>query len=278
MNTYDRTDVAVLSCALLLAAGLVTWAAILNNTRDAKSMGQEPAPVVHVVEQTTTSTTTTSTIMPTTSMKMAPTTVIHATTTTTTGVPAKPVVSQGSNHSCAVVKGSVWCWGHNERGQLGGFTANTTAASVKVEGLPARVDEVQAGDANTCALADKRVWCWGWRTAGTSQNPDDALYPLEVPLRNVTHLAVGLGQMCAATSEGGVARIYCWGDGWSHVGTGGYDGAHYTNTPVLVGEYAHVHDLEAGYRTARAHVGFLTGGCAWLNWGQGYGYGQTVIQ
>ena len=46
-------------------------------------------------------------------------------------------VAPGARHACALKKdGTVWCWGKNDRGQLGDGTKNDSAYPVKVAGLP----------------------------------------------------------------------------------------------------------------------------------------------
>jgi alpha-tubulin suppressor-like RCC1 family protein len=213
---------------------------------------------------------------------------VTATTTTTTTTTAPPTtapqvkVARGISHSCSWTQlGGVWCWGSNHQGELGhlGYGSNTP---VKVEGLPRNIRKVVAADHTTCAAGDEdgaRVaYCWGYRLGGGADaDPVSAWGPNQVRLPNVTDVALGTsGQVCVVSTSGDASSIYCWGDGWSHVGTGGFDGGHFTSKPVLVGTYRHVHELEVGYRTARAHVGFDDGGCGWIAWGEGYGYGVVA--
>jgi alpha-tubulin suppressor-like RCC1 family protein len=47
----------------------------------------------------------------------------------TAGVTA---IAAGGDHSCAIAKGAVWCWGRNEAGQLGTDTTDQDAHPVRV--------------------------------------------------------------------------------------------------------------------------------------------------
>lgn len=70
---------------------------------------------------------------------------------------------------CAVVaRGSVYCWGKNERGQVGDGTRTFAQVPVKVAGLPAPAVSVRALGESACALLeDGSIHCWGDDTAGT---------------------------------------------------------------------------------------------------------------
>lgn len=63
-------------------------------------------------------------------------------------------------HTCALLEnGEVWCWGANDRGQLGDGTTDDRMA-------PARVpldwaSSISAGGAHTCAIAGTSIHCWG---------------------------------------------------------------------------------------------------------------------
>jgi alpha-tubulin suppressor-like RCC1 family protein len=65
-------------------------------------------------------------------------------------------------HACALsTAGDVWCFGHNDRGQLGDGTTTSRVDPVRVA-LPAHAVQVTVGATHSCArLADGRVWCWG---------------------------------------------------------------------------------------------------------------------
>lgn len=85
--------------------------------------------------------------------------------------------SIGANHlhTCAVVKGDVWCWGDNFLGQLGtgtgGGRIEPMSAPVKVKASFKAV-KVGTGRDSTCALDDQgKVWCWGANNNGQLGQP-----------------------------------------------------------------------------------------------------------
>src|SRR5690606_537516 len=78
-------------------------------------------------------------------------------------------------HTCALVYGSVKCWGHNEYGQLGlGHTENIGDEPGEMASLPfidfgtrESVVQISAGGYHTCALFESgRVKCWGYAHEG----------------------------------------------------------------------------------------------------------------
>ena len=71
-------------------------------------------------------------------------------------------IATGGAHSCArLTDGTMWCWGANDRGQLGNGTFSFSSPPVKVNKLK-NVTAIAAGGAHSCALlADETVWCWG---------------------------------------------------------------------------------------------------------------------
>lgn len=135
--------------------------------------------------------------------------------------------------TCAVREdGSVWCWGENERGQLG-REVDSFGGPERVAGIPA-MRSVSVGTTHVCAVTDDdRVWCWGGNATGQS-SPDDfalpecgtdleaclaqlfdqSVGPTEIALGEpVLEVAAGMLHTCARTAAG---RVYCWGS--NHAG------------------------------------------------------------
>ncbi len=118
-------------------------------------------------------------------------------------------------HTCAVlVDATVWCWGYNDRGQLGDGSAFDRARPVAVLGLPP-ARSVAAGFGFTCAAtASGDAWCWGRNDHGQLGDggpPDDRWTPAPVPgLAAVTRVAAG-GTDGAACAIAGAGEVFCWG-------------------------------------------------------------------
>ncbi len=79
-------------------------------------------------------------------------------------------LAAGNLHQCAILRGEVWCWGENARGQLGDGTLSSIIDRIAV---PVRAKtsfvatQVGVGRDSTCALDDHgHVWCWGGDTNG----------------------------------------------------------------------------------------------------------------
>ncbi len=73
-----------------------------------------------------------------------------------------------ANHACAIGgDGMLWCWGSNDKGQLGdGGSGGAQGNPTQVE-LPGPVEAVVCGKAHTCALLEGGdVWCWGDNAQG----------------------------------------------------------------------------------------------------------------
>ena len=132
-------------------------------------------------------------------------------------------IATGGAHSCArLTDGTMWCWGANDRGQLGNGTFSFSSPPVKVNKLK-NVTAIAAGGAHSCALlADETVWCWGANSTG-QLGPDATsdgctflgdIVPCSVnpvPVRslsNVTALAAGINYTCARLTD---TTVKCWG-------------------------------------------------------------------
>ncbi len=83
--------------------------------------------------------------------------------------PAATEVCAGDRHSCArTTDGRIYCWGHNERGQLGDGTVISSTMPVEVGTGWLHVD---CGGEHTCAIAtDESLWCWGRNEEGQLGN------------------------------------------------------------------------------------------------------------
>ena len=129
-------------------------------------------------------------------------------------------VSSGTFHSCGVTTdGRAYCWGGNDKGQLGDGTtfintARTTPSAV-IGGL--RFRHVSVGYEHSCGVTlDDRVFCWGLNFSGQlgngTQGSDhfSGATPAEVVGgRRFRQVRAGYSHTCAIT-RANVA--YCWGD------------------------------------------------------------------
>ncbi len=129
-------------------------------------------------------------------------------------------IAGGYHHHCAVLtNGDVYCWGRNEKGELGDGTLASRSVPTKVKGLPGPAVQVDGGASasamsytpKTCAvLMNGELWCWG---EGNS-------VPAKVNgLANVKQVWLGNTHICAVGTSG---TLYCWGGNvYGQVGNGG---------------------------------------------------------
>jgi alpha-tubulin suppressor-like RCC1 family protein len=133
-----------------------------------------------------------------------------------------PQIAAGAAFACGLSgAGRVFCWGANDRGQLG-ITPSEVGALSRVVQLPlAGVVQIAAGAAHACALLDGgAVSCWGANDRGQlGLGFRDRLIhaPEAVPgLRGVRKLADN--PLCAVLADDSVS---CWGEALA--GTAGED-------------------------------------------------------
>jgi alpha-tubulin suppressor-like RCC1 family protein len=75
----------------------------------------------------------------------------------------------GVTHTCTIMgDGTLWCWGHNEYGQLGDGTTTNQPLPVQVTGLTGVTQvAVSAKGQFTCATdASFKIYCWGRNDRG----------------------------------------------------------------------------------------------------------------
>ena len=100
-------------------------------------------------------------------------------------------ITAGEAHTCGLTfGGEVWCWGSNERGQLGNsglgvgpFSVSATPVQVTAPGLVFMA--VSAGDQHTCAITvNNRALCWGdnqYGQLGDNREHETPLTPSFLP-------------------------------------------------------------------------------------------------
>ena len=125
--------------------------------------------------------------------------------------PALDIVDlqSGIKHTCALTAGGrVFCWGLNDKGQLGDGSNENRNTPVWVEGIAGVVEEISAGAKFTCAktTAD-RIFCWGENNAGQLNDgtTDDKNVATQVDydlVDNVLQLSGGMRELQGITFNG----------------------------------------------------------------------------
>jgi alpha-tubulin suppressor-like RCC1 family protein len=186
-------------------------------------------------------------------------------------------VAVGYDHSCARKKdGTVWCWGSNERGQLGDGTKTDSPTPVQVAALASGVASIATGWRHSCAVkTDGSVWCWGDRLDGKASA--DGTYIATTPFALGAPLDTGVAQVsggdahtCARKTDG---SVYCWGaNNYGQLGNG--TGTTQPATLTAVVDLAGVAEVRAGFYRSCARK---TDGTVWC-WGQFTGDGTNVVR
>lgn len=84
--------------------------------------------------------------------------------------------------TCAVLLSRVWCWGANDRGQLGDGTTIDRAVATRIDGLE-DVRTISCGGAHACALmGNGGVACWGANEHGQLGIPSSVIEALPLPV------------------------------------------------------------------------------------------------
>ena len=130
--------------------------------------------------------------------------------------------ASGEDHTCAIdVVGVGYCWGANDKGQLGNGTTQPSLVPVPVVPPPGTVSNtyssISVGGATSCGWGrDGAVTCWGQGNAGQLGTGSllDASSPQWVQFGDgldagaIATLNVGGSSVCAASTDG---RVFCWG-------------------------------------------------------------------
>jgi alpha-tubulin suppressor-like RCC1 family protein/lysophospholipase L1-like esterase len=127
-------------------------------------------------------------------------------------------VAAGTVHSCALVAGSVHCFGGNGWRQGGPSRPYVITSPQPVAGVPKGVSRIGAGGEHSCAIAAGGVWCWGRNGDGQA---GDSRCRASVPLMKCkapparvgglvgdpTAIALGARHTCVLIAGG----VQCWG-------------------------------------------------------------------
>lgn len=109
--------------------------------------------------------------------------------------------------------GTVWCWGWNNRGQLGDASTSDRSTPVQVTG-GFKATAVSAAGQHRCALvADGTVRCWGSNLVAElgGNGTSDSATPVSVAGLSgaVEIFASGGRRTCARRKD---ATVWCWGE------------------------------------------------------------------
>lgn len=133
-------------------------------------------------------------------------------------------IDGGDDHTCALSRGDVWCWGLNDSLQLGA-RGPSTSVPVRVPLSPGAVTELGiVGDDHGCAAVNgDEIWCWGEQdnTNVDGVSGPGPLPPTQLDITGPRHLSAGENFSCAALAP----NVTCWGDTfWGQTGTVGGTG------------------------------------------------------
>ena len=169
------------------------------------------------------------------------------------------ILAPGERHTCALASGSVFCWGANDRGQLGFATVPSGSPVLRPPSTPTLTGAsvLVSGRAHACALTASGVSCWGgndWGQLGNGATPLPAAdQPSPVAVVNlpaVTALAAGARHACAIDATAN-QYLWCWGENTDgQLGRGTVGGAF--STPAVAADIQSLRPLAAA--GGRAHT------------------------
>jgi alpha-tubulin suppressor-like RCC1 family protein len=123
------------------------------------------------------------------------------------------IVDTGDNTTCGVQTGTTqssgYCWGRNDRAQLGvGDTAART--SPVLVGMLGANPTAGATTSQACALISGYIWCWGPNDRG--QVGDGTMVQRTMPVLIAGGTSVDVGEIHSCGING-VNQVTCWGGG-----------------------------------------------------------------
>ena len=155
-------------------------------------------------------------------------------------------VSVGTYHTCGLREylslRSLWCWGRNDRGQLGNGTIEDENMPILI-GTDNDWDMVALGGYHTCGIRDdgagRMLYCWGDNGSGQLGNgangPGTNEHSPVLVGTNIDWAAVSGGYVhtCGTRDDGTDTTLWCWGRNvGGQLGDGTNDDS---NTPTTAG-------------------------------------------
>ena len=182
------------------------------------------------------------------------------------------VLTAGFTYTCGLTSiGAAYCWGGNDRGQLGDDTAITNGPRPVQGGLT--FSSISAGGNHTCGLTSAgAAYCWGSGELGELGTGDTLDSHIPVPVGGgLTFRAIAAGDYstCGITTSG---AAYCWGwNAYGQLGIGSPAGDNDPHpTPLAVSGSLQFAVIETN---ATETCGITTSGFAYC-WGANT-YGQV---
>lgn len=171
------------------------------------------------------------------------------------------LVAAGGRHSCTLANGVAYCWGANDRGQIGDGEQETRELPTPVVG-DIEFSQLAAGLAHTCGVTRAgEAYCWGAGDRG--QLGDATTASRSAPSRVAGRWAfravrTGNNHSCGLSTGG---EIVCWGANTN--GQLGDGGAGTRSVPVRAAAETRFVAVTAGWNHS---CGIAVDGSAWC-WG-----------
>lgn len=149
-------------------------------------------------------------------------------------------IAMASTHLCALRStGSLWCWGNNEKGQLGNGTTSTELSTpAQLVQSAGTWTSIATGVFHSCGTQqDGSLWCWGENGSGqlATSLVSVAAEPRQVELADADMANVASGataqHSCALSAQG---SLWCWGGNF--FGQVGNDSSDSPASPTQIGD------------------------------------------